>query len=172
LRALLKPGQAHLQPLSANEIIEDVLRIARSDLIGHGITVHRNLAGTVPQVLGDRIQLQQVLLNLFLNAGDAMAAIPPTARLLTLATVHRDGMVRISVSDTGCGLPPDAERVFEPFYTTKKDGLGLGLSICRSIATAHNGRLWAEAHGGAAATDGTTFHLELPASEGVRGGDW
>ncbi len=172
LRALLKPGQIHQQPLSVNEIIEDVLRIARSDLIGHGITVHRNLAGGVPQVLGDRIQLQQVLLNLFLNADDAMAALPPAARLLTLVTAHRNGMVRISVSDTGGGLPPDAERVFEPFYTTKEHGLGLGLSICRSIATAHNGRLWAEARGaadvlsGAATpTSGTTFHLELPAVE-------
>ena len=174
LRALLKPGQTRLQPLSVNEIIEDVLRIARSDLIGHGITVRRRLAGSVPQVLGDRIQLQQVLLNLFLNASDAMATVPPAARFLTLATEHRAGTVRISVSDTGCGLPPDAERIFEPFYTTKKQGLGLGLPICRSIVTAHNGRLWAEARsaagtdvvsGDVTAISGTTFHLELPALE-------
>jgi PAS domain S-box-containing protein len=172
LRALLKPGQTHLQPLSVNEIIEDVLRIARSDLIGHSITVQRRLAGSVPPVLGDRIQLQQVLLNLFLNASDAMADMPPAARLLTLATTHLNGVVRISISDTGCGLPPDTERIFEPFYTTKKEGLGLGLSICRSIATAHNGRLWAEARsaadpkavaGGTTAISGATFHLELPA---------
>jgi two-component system, LuxR family, sensor kinase FixL len=174
LRALLRPGQTHPQPLSLNEIIEDVLRIARSDLIGRSITVHRRLAENVPQVLGDRIQLQQILLNLFLNAGDAMTERPPTARLLTLTTVHLDGAVRVSVSDTGCGLPPDAERIFEPFYTTKKEGLGLGLSICRSIATAHNGRLWAEARSASAADiasgdttviGGTTFHLELPAME-------
>ena len=76
-----------------------------------------------------------------------------------MATAHRDGAVRISVSDTGCGLPPDAERIFQPFYTTKKHGLGLGLPICRSIVTAHNGLLWAED----GAAGGAVFHLELPA---------
>ena len=106
-----------------------------------------------------------MLLNLILNACDAMSANPPAGRQLTMATAHRDGVVRISVSDTGCGLPPDAERIFEPFYTTKKHGLGLGLPICRSIATAHKGRLWAEAQ----ATAGATFHLELPALEEVSG---
>jgi C4-dicarboxylate-specific signal transduction histidine kinase len=98
----------------------------------------------MPQALADRIQLQQVLLNLILNACDAMSANPRGAQQLTLASALQNGAVLISVSDTGCGLPPDAERVFEPFYTTKKQGLGLGLSICRSIITAHQGRLWAE----------------------------
>lgn len=178
MRALLKPGQTQQLPLSMNEIIEDVLRIARSDLIGRGITVHTALAESVPKVLGDRIQLQQVLLNLILNASDAMAANPSARRHLTVATTHRDGWVRISVSDNGCGLPPDMGRIFQPFYTTKKDGLGLGLPICRSIATAHNGRLWAVANATAgrspAATNtgqGTTLHLELSASEGT-GGEW
>jgi C4-dicarboxylate-specific signal transduction histidine kinase len=126
LRALLKPGQTQLQPISANALVEDVLRIARSDLIERGIKVHAELDGSVPPVVGDRVQLQQVLLNLILNAGDAMAANPPPGRHLTLVTAHRDGTLRVSVSDTGCGLPPDEERVFEPFYTTKKEGLGLG----------------------------------------------
>jgi len=171
LRGLLKSGETHLQPLSANDIVEDVLRIARADLIERGIKVHVVPDANVPPVVGDRIQLQQVLLNLTLNAGEAMAANPPSDRHLTLATVHRDGTVRISVSDTGCGLPPDAERVFEPFHTTKKEGLGLGLSICRSIATAHNARLWAEPAGaagvpsaGASTSRGATFHLDLPAA--------
>ncbi len=162
LRALLKPGQTQRLPLSVNEIIEDVLRIARSDLIGRGITVHTALVESAPQILGDRIQLQQVLLNLILNASDAMAANPPAQRHLTIATAHRDGLVRISVSDNGCGLPPEPERIFQPFYTTKKDGLGLGLPICRSIATAHQGRLWAEVR--VVADGGATLHLELPAS--------
>jgi two-component system sensor kinase FixL len=174
LRTLLKPGETQLMPLSVNDLVEDVLRIARSDVIGRGVTVHTALAGNMPQVVGDRVQFQQVLLNLILNACDAMAAESPSGRHLTIITTHRDGRVRISVSDTGCGLPPDAERVFEPFYTTKKEGLGLGLSICRSIVTAHNGRLWAEA--GVAegippvatnAGHGATFHFELPtAAEG------
>jgi signal transduction histidine kinase len=169
LRALLKPGQTHLQPLNANALVEDVLRIACSDLIKRGIKVHAKLDGSVPPVVGDRVQLQQVLLNLILNAGDAMAANPPPGRHLTLATAHGDGTVRVSVSDTGHGLPPDAERIFEPFYTTKKEGLGLGLPICRSIVSAHNGRLWAEPNvaagilpAAAATSRGTTFHVELP----------
>ena len=114
---------------------------------GSGSRSTRAWPTNVPHVLGDHIQLQQVLLNLILNACDAMAANPPASRHLTLATAHRDGAVRISVSDTGCGLPPDAARIFEPFYTTKTQGLGLGLSICRSIVRAHKGRLWAEARG-------------------------
>jgi PAS domain S-box-containing protein len=170
LRELLKPGQTQLQPLSASELVEDVLRIARSDLIERGIKVRVTLDGHMPPVLGDRIQLQQVLLNLILNAGDAMAANSPADRHLTIGAGHCDNMVRISVSDTGCGLPPDEERVFEPFYTTKKDGLGLGLPICRSIVSAHNGRLWAEPNAlarpsaAATASRGTTFNLELPAA--------
>jgi C4-dicarboxylate-specific signal transduction histidine kinase len=162
LRALLKPTQTHLQPLSASELFEDVLRIARSDLIERGIKVHAELNGSAPPVVGDRVQLHQVLLNLILNAGDAMASNPPADRHITLEVAHCDGMVRISVSDTGCGLPPDAERIFEPFYTTKKEGLGLGLPICRSIISAHNGRLWADAN--VSASRGATFHVELPAA--------
>ena len=165
LRALLKPGQTHLQPLSANALVEDVLRIARSDLIERGIKVHAELDGSGPPVVGDRVQLQQVLLNLILNAGEAMAANPPSDRHMTIATTHRDDAVRISVSDTGCGLPPEAERVFEPFFTTKKEGLGLGLQICRSIVSVHNGRLWAEPNG-VATSRGTTFKVELPAAAG------
>lgn len=161
LRALLKPGQTQRLPLSVNEIIEDVLRIARSDLIGRGVTVHTALAESASQVLGDRIQLQQVLLNLILNGSDAMAGNPPAHRHLTLETVHRDGWVRISVADAGCGLPSEPERIFQPFYTTKKDGLGLGLPLCRSIVSAHHGRLWAEPN--VATRRGTTFHVELPA---------
>jgi C4-dicarboxylate-specific signal transduction histidine kinase len=121
--------------------------------------------------MGDRIQLQQVLLNLILNASDALVGNPPEQRHLSIATAHRAGLVRISVSDNGCGLPAEVERIFQPFYTTKKEGLGLGLVICRSIATAHQGRLWAEARraadglpGTIAASGGTTLHLELPAA--------
>ena len=160
LRALLKLEEIRLMPLAVNPVLEDVLRIMRSDLIGRGVTVHTDLAAKLPHVVGDRVQIQQVLLNLIINAGDAMAANPPADRHLTLTTSHRDGMVRISVSDTGCGLPPDAKRVFEPFYTTKKSGLGLGLPICRSIASSHHGQLWAEKN--LSADHGALFHFELP----------
>lgn len=160
LRALLKPGQAQRLPVSVNEIIEDVLRIARSDLIARGVSVHATLSVSVPDVLGDRIQLQQVLLNLILNASDAMAANVAGERHLTLATAPRDGRAQITVTDNGCGLPVEADRIFQPFYSTKKDGLGLGLPICRSIVTAHGGRLWAAP---AEAGGGTTLYVELPA---------
>ena len=116
LRSLLKHGETSLRPLAVNGMVEEVLQLSRNSLIGHGITVHRSLAPNVLQVQGDHIQLQQVLLNLILNACDAMAANPPAGRHLTVATAHRDGAVRISVSDSGCGVPPDAERIFEPFY--------------------------------------------------------
>lgn len=160
LRAMLKPGHTQLEPLSANELVEDVLRIARSDLIGRGITAQTVLDARGPRVTGDRIQLQQVILNLVLNAAEAMAAKAPTQRLLSLATEQRDGLVRISVSDTGCGLPSNVESIFEPFYTTKKEGLGLGLTICRSIVSSHHGRLWAE--GRVTERSGATFYMDLP----------
>ena len=169
LRSLLKHGRSHLLPLSVNTVIEDVLRIAHSELIGRGITVHTALAASLPMTQGDRIQLQQVLLNLILNACEAMAANPPASRHLRLESAHLERTIRISVSDSGCGLPSDPESIFKPFYTTKSDGLGLGLAICRSIVTAHQGRLWAEAHavagnasGVAAEHPGATVHLELP----------
>ena len=169
LRSLLKHGQSHLVPLSLNSIVEDVLRIAHGELIGRGIRVHTVLDASAPKAAGDRIQLQQVLLNLILNSSEAMAVNPPASRRMTIAIAHLDGTIRISVSDTGCGLPSDPESIFKPFYTTKRDGLGLGLPICRSIITAHQGRLWAEAHGAAgdspdaSARPGATLHLELPA---------
>ncbi len=165
MRAMLKSGPFSLQPLAINETVEEVLRLVRSDLISNGIAVHVTCAASVPQVLGDPIQLQQVLLNLILNACDAMAANSLEGRHLSIATTHGKGCVRVSVADTGCGLPAEIERVFEPFHTTKKEGLGLGLSICRSIVSAHNGRLWAQARGATASGRGATFCLELPAME-------
>jgi signal transduction histidine kinase len=99
-----------------------------------------------------------------------VAGNPPAQRQLTIVTALHDGLVQISVSDNGCGLPPEPDRIFQPFYTTKKEGLGLGLPICRSIVTAHKGRLWAEARGAVdgppiagGASGGTTLHVELPA---------
>lgn len=169
LRSLLKPGEIGRRPVNLNTIVEETLNLLRSDLRGNAVTVQLQLATNGVQVSGDPIQLQQVLLNLILNACDAMDANPPARRQLTLASTQKDGVARVSVSDTGCGLPPDMERVFKPFYTTKQKGLGLGLTICRSIAAAHAGRLWAEAHvvpgipaDGIAASCGATFHLELP----------
>jgi two-component system, LuxR family, sensor kinase FixL len=170
LRSLLRQGEIQLRPLDLNEIIRTVLQLTRSDLIWQSISVQSCLADDLPLATGDDVQLQQVLLNLVLNACDAMADYPPEDRQLTLMTAHHDGVVTVSVSDTGCGLPLNSDRVFEPFYTTKTKGLGLGLSICSSIVRAHKGRLWGEARGPhdslSGFSRGATFHLELPARNG------
>lgn len=158
LRALLKRGETTLVPLSLNEAIEDVLHLAQADLIGRGVVVVRELAEGLPEVSGDRVQLQQVMLNLILNGADAMSANAPGARCLHIITAHYDSAVRVSVRDEGCGLPADAEKVFQPFFTTKPHGLGMGLAICRAIIGAHGGNLWTEAN----RERGTVFHFDLP----------
>lgn len=158
LRALLKRGETASLPVAVNEVVESVLRLAQSDLIEHRVAVESELAEGLPKVKGDRVQLQQVVLNLVLNGADAMAANEPGARRLRIVTARQGGSVRVSVRDQGCGLPPDAEKVFQPFYTTKPNGLGMGLALCRAIVGAHGGRLWAEP----APERGTVFHFELP----------
>jgi PAS domain S-box-containing protein len=160
LRAMLKHGQVSLQPLRLNQVIEEVLHLTQADLIGRGVTVVHELAPDLPPIAGDRVQLQQLVLNLILNAADALATNVPGARRLHIQTLPHQGSVRASVRDEGSGLPADAERLFQPFYTTKPQGLGLGLAICRSIVAAHHGRLWAESH----SERGAIFHFELPAA--------
>ena len=120
----------------------------------------QELARDLPPITGDQVQLQQVILNLVLNAADAMAANAPGTRRLHLVTARCNGAVRVSVRDEGGGLPSDIERLFEPFYTTKTQGLGMGLAICRSIVAAHQGQLWAAPH----PDGGAVFYVELPDS--------
>lgn len=159
LRALLKRGETRLVPVSANEIIEDVLRLIRSELINRGVSVQTGLAAGLSEIEGDQVQLQQVLLNIIINACDAMAGNLPADRIIRISTIQQERMIRISIQDQGCGLPDgDATRIFQPFVTTKSQGMGMGLSICQSIIAAHHGRLLAEPH----PEKGTTFHLELP----------
>jgi PAS domain S-box-containing protein len=144
LRTLLRRGETVFQPLDLNEVTSEVLRIAHSELLAHGVTVTAQLAAGLPAVHGDRVGLQQVLLNLIVNACDAMKLNEPTRRHLTVITgPDGEGAVQVSIADLGGGIPPERiERVFEPFFTTKDNGLGLGLAICRSIVAAHGGRLW------------------------------
>jgi PAS domain S-box-containing protein len=158
LRAMLKRGQMSLHPLPLNQVIEEVLRLINADLIGRGVTVVCDLAPHLPPIAGDRVQLQQLVLNLVLNAADAVADNAPGTRRLHLHTMFHKDRVRTSVRDEGGGLPAEVERLFQPFYTTKLHGLGMGLAICRSIITAHEGRLWAEPH----PERGAVFHFELP----------
>jgi signal transduction histidine kinase len=165
LRQLLKRGEVQLQPLSANEIVEDVLKLLRSELIARSVTVHSELASRLPILRGDRVELQQVLINLITNACDAMADVPKAARVLTISTaLDSNDFVRISVGDAGPGIAEGKlEQVFEPFFTSKANGLGLGLPVCRTIITAHRGKLWAEHN----LARGATFQLLLPVTAGT-----
>src|SRR5881275_2132228 len=159
LRALLKRGETRLLPLALNAVIEDVLHLLRSDLVARGVTAESKLAERLPDLAGDEVQLQQVLLNIITNACDAMAENPPGDRRLRISTSAESGAVCVSIEDQGHGLPNgDSSQIFEPFFTTKSHGLGIGLAICRSIIAAHHGRLWAEPNKGR----GVTLRIELP----------
>jgi C4-dicarboxylate-specific signal transduction histidine kinase len=166
LRALYRKGEAQLQPVDLNEVAREVLQLTQGDLIAREVSVTTRLAAILPTVRGDRVQLQQVLLNLIVNACDAMSAIAADERALTIATA-RDGAdaVQVSIADRGPGIAVDMlDRLFQPFVTTKPQGLGLGLSICRSIVMAHGGRLWADNN----PERGATFSVALPAEAGLR----
>ncbi|MES2659090.1 MAG: ATP-binding protein [Verrucomicrobiota bacterium] len=160
LRLLLKKGEVRHQPLDANEVILEVLKLMRSDLLNHHISVETDLAKDLPEITGDRVQLQQVLLNLVMNASDAMAGNEESSRRLRVSMIRTpDDFLQISVRDNGRGIPPDKlNQVFESYYTTKPQGLGLGLAVCRSILAAHHGRLSAENH----PDGGAVFHFCLP----------
>jgi PAS domain S-box-containing protein len=162
LRLLLKKGEVQHQPFDLNEAVREVLKLVRSDLVNQGVAVHTELAPALPAVNADRVQLQQVLLNLVMNACDAMAGGPAGDHKLIIRTglAGNEG-IRVSVADRGVGLAPDnLEKAFEPFFTTKVQGMGLGLSVCRTIITAHGGKLWAANN----PERGATFHFTLPAS--------
>jgi C4-dicarboxylate-specific signal transduction histidine kinase len=148
------------QPLSANELVEEVLKLLRSELIDRGVTAHSELAPSLPILQADRVELQQVLINLVTNACDAMTDTPREARALTIRTgLDGNGFVLISVCDAGPGIAEGKlEQVFEPFFTSKANGMGLGLSVCRTIVNAHGGKLWAEHN----PDRGATFRLLLP----------
>jgi PAS domain S-box-containing protein len=147
LRSMLTQGEIQRRPVDLNQVVRDVLALARSDLTTRNVSVGTDLQPNAPLVLADAVQLQQVLLNLIVNACEAMTGSQPGQRRLTIATriVDEGRSIECSVADHGCGLRAgQAERIFQPFVTTKKQGLGLGLAICRSIIEAHGGRLWAE----------------------------
>jgi PAS domain S-box-containing protein len=163
LRALLERGKTTRQPVDLNESVHEVLRLARSDLIEHDIALSLNLGHSLPQVLADRVQVQQVLLNLIVNARDAMEKTPEKGRVLTLTSAREGDHVHLTVQDRGCGLPADVDEIFKPFHTSKANGLGMGLAICRKLVTAHEGRLWAETN----ADGGATFHVIFPMLKGA-----
>jgi signal transduction histidine kinase len=149
------------RPLDPNALVNEVLRLYRSDLLNRGVAIELELDPGLPEIEGDRVQLLQVLLNLLINACDAMEGEGPEPRISIRSERGKDGMVRISVCDSGPGIEPaNLERVFAPFVTTKKNGLGLGLAVCRTLLHAQGGRLWAENTG-----RGACFRIELPVAE-------
>jgi PAS domain S-box-containing protein len=164
LRALLKKSNAVLQPLDLNEVTRDVLDLTHSDLLLRRMPITTALSPSIPPVLGDRVQLQQVILNLVINACDAMSTIEPAERELKLTTVADDECVQIAISDRGVGIPDgQLDSVFDPFVTHRAEGLGLGLAISRSIVVAHRGRIQAENN----ADRGATFRCFLPLASGT-----
>jgi two-component system, LuxR family, sensor kinase FixL len=171
LRLLLKKGEAqqHSGDIDINEVVQDVLKLMRNDLMNRDVTASAELARNLPAVTGDRVELQQVLLNLVLNACEAMIDLDSSERQLLIVTKLENGSaVRVSVTDRGGSIPEEKmEQVFEPFFTTKTEGLGLGLSVCRTIISAHRGKLWATNN----AYCGATFHFSLPVFRSERGSD-
>jgi two-component system sensor kinase FixL len=162
---LLRRREIRKQPLDLNETISDVLELVAGDALRRHIIIRKEFGQELPQAFGDKAHLQQVLLNLAVNAMDAMKDKPESARRLMLQT-QRNGehILEVLVSDSGHGVPPDRmDRIFESFFTTKKDGMGLGLSIARSIIEAHQGQIWAESN----SEGGATFHFTIPTAESV-----
>ena len=162
IRAISKKEQRIHASLSLNELIQEVLVLAEAELQTHHIAVRTTLNEKIPEVMADRIQLQQVILNLIKNAVEAMSSIADSSRVLHLKS-ELDGSqnVVVTVQDSGTGIDPEnIERIFDRRFTTKTQGMGMGLAICRSIIEAHNGRLWAEA----GIPQGSLFRISLPIS--------
>jgi len=164
LRSLFSKKELALESLDLNEVTREVIALSLSDLQRHRVILHSKFADDLPIVTGDRIQLQQVMLNLIRNASDAMADVHDRPRLLLIKTEREDGSrVRLSVRDAGMGVPPQGlESLFEAFYTTKRGGMGIGLFVSRSIVERHQGRLWAESNDGPGATFSFSMPVETP----------
>ena len=168
LRALFSKQEAATELVDLNEAIREVIALSLSELQANRVILRSELAEALPPVIGDRVQLQQVILNLLRNACDAMSSIDDRARQLVIRTEQGDGdCASVAVQDAGIGIDPgDVDRLFDAFYTTKSSGMGMGLSVSRSIIESHHGRLWATANDG----PGTTFTFSIPrASEGAPG---
>jgi len=160
LRTLLRKQQIELQPLDVNDVIADALHMVNGEAVRRRIQVKAECDADLPLVRGDRLHLQQVLLNLILNGMDAMdATLKPERHLRIHVARSGNGTIEVAVRDAGQGIPPDMlPHIFQSFYTTKREGMGLGLSIAKSIIEAHLGRIWAENN----STGGATFYFTLP----------
>jgi len=160
LRALFVKKETATETVDLNEATREVIALLRSELQRSQVILRAELRDDLPHITGDRVQLQQVILNLLRNASDAMGAINDRPRQLVIGTaLDEDDRVRLTVQDAGVGFDAQAvDRIFEAFYTTKNDGMGIGLSVSRSIIESHHGRLWAEPNDG----PGATFSFSIP----------
>jgi PAS domain S-box-containing protein len=161
IRSQFEKGALKQESLDANEIIAETIALLRDEAVRHNISVRTELANDLPQIIGDRVQLQQVAMNLIINSIEAMKDFDGIREIVIQSQRAPDEQILVSISDTGMGIPPQfAERIFDPFFTTKAHGTGMGLRICRSIIESHGGHLWA----GGSQGRGATFHFNLPAA--------
>jgi signal transduction histidine kinase len=145
--------------LDVNDVVRETIALVRRELISHRVSLRTELVPALPMILGDRVQLQQVIINLVMNGIEAMQSVTARPRELVIRSGQDEAQVFVSVTDCGVGIPTEnADRLFDPFFTTKSSGMGMGLSICRSIVEAHGGRLWVTAN----APHGATFQFTLP----------
>ncbi|MGH9759794.1 MAG: sensor histidine kinase, partial [Blastocatellia bacterium] len=168
LRSLFSRKNATIESVDLNEAAREVIALSMSKLQRNRVILRTEFADDLPLVTGDRVQLQQVILNLLRNSSDAMSAVDDRPRQLVIRTERDEGdRVRLTVQDAGVGFDPQAvDKLFDAFYTTKSDGMGVGLSVSRSIIESHNGRLWATLNEG----PGATFSFSIPrGSHGVTG---
>jgi signal transduction histidine kinase len=163
IRAMFTKGHQERAALDANELIREVLALLDGEFHMQRVSLHTELIEPLPRVLGSRVQLQQVILNLLTNAVEAMGSVTNRGRVLRVnSKPHESGGVLVTVEDSGPGIDPkDLDRIFEAFFTTKSQGMGMGLSICRSIIEAHKGRLWVSP----GLHHGAVFSVVLPPGE-------
>jgi signal transduction histidine kinase len=160
VRALANKAEIEKVPLDVNDLVSEVISLVQRELISHRVTLRTEFAPALPMILGDRVQLQQVVINLVMNGIEAMQSTTDRPRELVIRSGQDDAHgVLVSVTDCGVGISAEnADRLFNAFFTTKSSGMGMGLSICRSIVEAHGGRLWATAN----VAHGATFQFTLP----------
>jgi C4-dicarboxylate-specific signal transduction histidine kinase len=158
IRLLFRKGTPVREPVDINEVIREIVILLRGEAARHSISVRTELQTELPETKGDHVQLQQVFMNLVLNGIDAMKDVEDKRELVIKSERWENEQVRVTVCDTGVGLPPQIDQIFNAFFTTKVHGTGMGLSISRSIVESHGGRLWADGD----SPRGATFHITLP----------